>query len=113
MLPSHMCFMGLYIWRLPVAGMAAPSKQAVESPSLTTGLDTSDMLKAIRDVLGLSQEAFAAKIGMKRQQISAYENRHHSPSVSTLAEIAAKAGVRVEVTVHAPGGAEPREDAGT
>ena len=70
-----------------------------------TGLDTADMLKAIRDVLGLSQ------VGMKRQQISAYENRHHSPSIKTLADIAAKAGVRIDVTIHAPGGAQSRPKA--
>ena len=72
--------------------MAAPSKQPAGVPSLMTGLDTADMLKAIRDVLGLSQESFAAKVGMKRQQISAYENRHHSPSIKTLADISSQGG---------------------
>ncbi len=93
--------------------MAAPSKQPAGVPSLTTALDTADMLKAMRDVLGLSQDNFAAKVGMKRQQISAYENRHHSASLTTLAEIAVKAGVRIEVTIHAPGGADAGTDAGS
>ena len=85
--------------------MAPPLKQAAGVKSLTTALDTADVLKAIRDVLGLSQESFAAKVGMKRQQISAYENSHHSASLDKLSEIAVKAGVRIEVTIHAPGGA--------
>lgn len=90
--------------------MAAPLKKPAGVASLTTGLDTGAMLKAIRDVLGLSQESFAEKVGMKRQQISAYENGHHSPSVTTLAEIAAKAGVRMEVTIHAPKRAAPKPE---
>lgn len=86
--------------------MTGSRKQPTTAASLTTALDPSDMLKAMRDLLGLSQESFAAKVGLKRQQISAYENRHHSPGVDKLAEIAAKAGVRIKVIVEAPGGAK-------
>ena len=92
--------------------MAAPRKKAQGALSLTTRPDTADVMKAMRDLLGLSQDRFAAKVGMKQQQISAYENRHHSVSLVTLAEIADKAGVRLEVTVHAPGGAEPGKETG-
>jgi transcriptional regulator with XRE-family HTH domain len=92
--------------------MAAPRKKSTGATSLTTGPDSADVMKAMRDVLGLSQDRFAAKVGLKQQQISAYENRTHSASLVTLAEIAAKAGVRLEVTVHVPRGAEPGEGAG-
>lgn len=92
--------------------MAAPSKKPIGKPALTTTLAPADMLKAMRDLLGLSQEAFAAKVGMKRQQISAYETGQYSPGIDTLADIAAKAGVRVEVVIHAPkvAGAAPAAD---
>jgi transcriptional regulator with XRE-family HTH domain len=69
-------------------------------------------VKAMREVLGLSQDRFAAKVGLKQQQISAYENRHHAASLTTLAEIATKAGVRLSVTVHAPGGASSDQPEG-
>lgn len=92
--------------------MAAPRKKSTGATSLTTGPDSAEVMKAMRDVLGLSQDRFAAKVGLKQQQISAYENRNHSASLVTLAEIAEKAGVRLEVTVHAPGGAEPGKDTG-
>ena len=82
--------------------MAAPRKKSTGATSLKTGPDSAEVMKAMRDVLGLSQDRFAAKVGLKQQQISAYENRNHSASLGTLAEIAAKAGVRLEVTIHAP-----------
>ena len=84
--------------------MTTRPKKSPAAPSLTTELDAPEVLKAMRDLLGLSREEFALKVGMKRQQLSAYENRHHSPGVDKLAEIAAKAGVRIRVTVEAPGG---------
>jgi len=86
--------------------MTTRPKKSVAAPSLATELDAPDILKAMREVLGLSREEFSAKVGMKRQQLSAYENRHHSPGVDKLAEIAAKAGVRIKVIVEASGGAK-------
>lgn len=66
---------------------------------MLAALDSGAILKAMRQALGLSQERFAELVGMKRQQLSAYENGHHSAGVDTLAEIAAKAGIEVTVTV--------------
>lgn len=72
--------------------------EAHEGPVLA-GLDSGAILKAMRQALGLSQERFAELVGMKRQQLSAYENGHHSAGVDTLAEIAKKADLAVDVTV--------------
>lgn len=68
-------------------------------------LDSGAILKAMRQALGLSQERFAELVGMKRQQVSAYENGHHSAGVLTLSEIASRAGIEVEVTVRRKGAA--------
>lgn len=79
--------------------MAPPRARPSGQVTVTTPLDTADMLRAMRDVLGLSQERFAERVGLQRQQISAYENRRHSPSLSTLAEIAEKAGIHIAVAI--------------
>ena len=47
--------------------------------------DAASIFKSMRAVLGLSQERFAELVGMKRQQVSAYENGHHSATIDTLA----------------------------
>ena len=65
-----------------------------------TAFDDAAVLKGMREALGLSQENFANLIGMKRQQLSSYENKHHTPGVQTVADMAAKAGLRVEVTIY-------------
>ncbi len=70
-----------------------------EAPVAAVALDGGAVLKAMRGALGLSQERFAELVGMKRQQLSAYENGHHSPGLDTLREVAVKAGLRVEVTI--------------
>ena len=85
--------------------MAPPRKQVRVATSLTTGPDTAGVVKAMRDLLGLSQERFAAKVGLKQQQISAYETGLHAINLLTLAEMADKAGVRLDVTVRIAGGA--------
>ena len=70
-----------------------------DTQSAAVPLDAGAVLKAMRAALGLSQERFAELVGMKRQQLSAYENGHHSPGLDKLRDVAAKAGLRVEVTV--------------
>lgn len=62
-------------------------------------LHTGSILKAMRQALGLSQERFAELVGMKRQQLSAYETGLHTPGVDKLATIAKRAGIEVNVTV--------------
>ena len=79
--------------------MAAPTKKPIGVGSLSTPLQPSAMLKAMRDLLGLSQENFAQRVGLKRQQISAYERGSTAPNITTLAEIADKAGVDIEVVI--------------
>ena len=61
--------------------------------------DAAAIFKAMRATLGLSQEKFAELVGMKRQQVSAYENGHHSATIDTLAEVASRAGLTIDVRV--------------
>lgn len=70
--------------------------------ALKTAFDDADALKAMREALGLSQERFAELIGMQRQQLSAYENRRHTAGVRHLAELASRAGCRLQILIHPP-----------
>lgn len=82
--------------------MPRPPKLPIGLPSITTALDAADVLKAIRDLKGWSQDALAAETGIKRQQISAWENRRYTTVMDSLTAIAAVAGVKIEVTILAP-----------
>jgi transcriptional regulator with XRE-family HTH domain len=90
--------------------MPRPPKQPIGLPSITTALDAADVLKAIRDLKGWSQDALAEQTGIKRQQISAWENRRYTTVMDSLTAIAAVAGVKIEVTIHAPEGATPKSE---
>lgn len=70
--------------------------------TLKTAFDDADALKAMRDLTGLSQEKFAELVGMQRQQLSAYENRRHTVGVRHLAELAERAGYRLQILIHPP-----------
>lgn len=74
-------------------------KPASETVGLTSEFDAPQVLKAMRKAAGLSQERFAELVGVARQQLSAYENGHHSPGLDKLAEMAEKAGLKLVVQI--------------
>jgi transcriptional regulator with XRE-family HTH domain len=55
-----------------------------------------DRIALVRVHLGLSQGTFAARIGVTRNTVIAYERGHTSPRAATLRRIAAAGGVTVE-----------------
>lgn len=59
-------------------------------------MDLSSRLKAIRKSLGLTQEGFAEKLGIKRSSVGAYEEGRATPSIQLLQEIAHLAGISIE-----------------
>ncbi|MGE3335526.1 MAG: helix-turn-helix transcriptional regulator [Rhodospirillaceae bacterium] len=58
-------------------------------------------LKRLREDRGLTQEAFADKVGFSQQYLSGLENGKRNPTVITLYEIAKALGVSVEDLVRA------------
>ena len=82
--------------------MTEKSKKTLARRPLRTEFDDADALKAMRQVLGLSQEKFAELLGMHRQQLSAYENSRHSAAVRHLRDLATRAGCRLEIIIHPP-----------
>jgi transcriptional regulator with XRE-family HTH domain len=61
-----------------------------------------DRIALIRVHLGLSQSAFAARIGVCRNSVIAYERGHTLPRASTLRRIAAAGSVTVEALRDGP-----------
>ena len=76
-------------------------RKCVMTPPVTVKTEFTDVaiLKGMRAALGMSQENFAELVGMKRQQLSGYENKHHAAPVQKLTAMAAKAGLRVTVVI--------------
>jgi DNA-binding XRE family transcriptional regulator len=67
--------------------------------------DVAQKVYDLRKSLGLSQEHFAAKVGMKPSAISRLESGDYNrPSLSTLQRIAAALNQRVEISFVAVGG---------
>ncbi len=58
-------------------------------------------LKRLREDRGLTQEAFADKVGFSQQYLSGLENGKRNPTVITLYEIAKALGASVEDLVRA------------
>ena len=66
-----------------------------------------ERIKNLRISAGLTQEELALKIGLKKQNISRYENSHCEPNIRTAKKIADALGVTIEemavgVSVPAP-----------
>ena len=59
-------------------------------------MDFGNKLKALRLSLGLTQEELAARCGMKKQNISRYENSEREPNIRTAKVLAAALGVSLE-----------------
>lgn len=74
-------------------------KAAKVQPSITTEFTAVAVLKGMRDALGVSQETFGSLVGVKRQQISCYENEQHTPGMTTVQDMANRAGFRLVVTI--------------
>jgi transcriptional regulator with XRE-family HTH domain len=74
-----------------------PRQRARAAPGLP------ERITLIRVRLGLSQTAFAARIGVTRNTVIAYEHgRHTRPRASTLKRIAAAGGMTVEALREGP-----------
>lgn len=61
-----------------------------------------DNLRKVRVMAGLSQAALAAKLGVPRNRITAWELRRAEPSFSTLARLALLFGVSVDELLDVP-----------
>lgn len=55
-----------------------------------------ERLKQLRKEAGLTQEELAKKVGLKKQNISRYENSHVEPNIRTAKRIADALGVSIE-----------------
>lgn len=55
-----------------------------------------ERLKILRIEAGLTQEELAQRIGLKKQNISRYENSHCEPNIRTAKKIADALGVSIE-----------------
>ena len=55
-----------------------------------------ERLKNLRQDAGLTQEELAQKVGLKKQNISRYENSHCEPNIRTAKKIADALGVTIE-----------------
>ena len=55
-----------------------------------------ERLKVLRIEAGLTQEELAQRIGLKKQNISRYENSHCEPNIRTAKRIADALGVTIE-----------------
>jgi transcriptional regulator with XRE-family HTH domain len=53
-------------------------------------------IAAVRTRLGLTQRAFAARVGVTRNVVIRWERGHHRPRATALARIAAAGGVSVD-----------------
>ncbi len=54
---------------------------------LTMALAIADLIREIRQQLGLSQEKLAAKLGVSFRTVNRWENRHAVPSALALKQI--------------------------
>ena len=68
--------------------------------------DLAARLRAVREGLGLTQEAFAEQVGVVAQSISDYENGRSQPSRSRLERLARQ--LSIPVSVFREGGPDPR-----
>lgn len=55
-----------------------------------------ERIKNLRVSAGMTQEELAQKIGLKKQNISRYENSHCEPNIRTAKKIADALGVTIE-----------------
>jgi transcriptional regulator with XRE-family HTH domain/predicted RNase H-like HicB family nuclease len=62
-------------------------------------LDVAIQLRWLRDDLGLTQRALAARVGVSQQQVAKLENPDGNPTIGTLEAIASKAGARFSVVL--------------
>ncbi len=60
-----------------------------------------DIIKELRRTFGLTQEEFAAKIGITQEMVAGLENHRHKPSYRTLQGII-KAFPRVDLKIFFP-----------
>lgn len=54
-----------------------------------THRDPADLVKSLRDLLGLSQEKFAARLGVTFSSVNRWENGHRKPSPLAMKQIEA------------------------
>ena len=78
----------------------APSPRGNGSGTLGSTYDdvAADLIRGIRGRAGLTQAQLAARVGLARPALSAYENGRRQPSVATLARIAAACGAKIDLT---------------
>ena len=50
-------------------------------------MERNEKLKILRQALGLTQEKFAQQLGVRREQVAAYETGERRPSVSFLLKL--------------------------
>lgn len=55
-----------------------------------------ERMKGLRLSAGLTQEQLAERVGLKKQNISRYENSHCEPNIRTAKRIAEALGVSIE-----------------
>lgn len=60
-------------------------------------MNTAELLRHARIREGLSQTEVAARAGTSQPVVSAYENGHRDPSVSTLRKLVAATGLQLEL----------------
>lgn len=65
----------------------------------TVGVNGARLVREIRQATGLTQAAFAKKVGTSQPTISQYENDVKSPSVGTLSNLAAACGFELRAEV--------------
>ncbi len=61
-----------------------------------------EQIKILRECQGLTQEALAALIGIKRENISRYESGERNPPIKVLVKMARIFGVTVDELIGDP-----------
>lgn len=69
----------------------AESKLRLSSNSADEDLEVGDLIRELRQELGLTQEKFAAKLGVTFPTVNRWENKHAKPSPLAMEKIEALA----------------------
>ncbi|MCY7272184.1 MAG: helix-turn-helix domain-containing protein [Phormidesmis sp. CAN_BIN44] len=64
---------------------------AVSKLSFSNHLDVGDLIRELRQALGLTQEKFAAKLGVRFPTVNRWQNKHAKPSPLAMEKIEALA----------------------
>jgi DNA-binding XRE family transcriptional regulator len=78
-------------------------------PEVITAVNVGPVLRALRELRGISQKELAARVGISSGQMSQIETGRYVPSLEALPAILAKLDARLEIALNEGGGFHPPE----